>query len=68
MRASDTGNRILQCPVYPCPTKRSSEITLAGHLIDVHSYRPDQAAVVAGVVSRFSRTPQQRQQRKDSYE
>ena len=64
MRASDTGNRILQCPIRLCPTRRSSEITLAGHLIDVHDYRPDQAAVVAGVVSRFTRVPQKR---KDEY-
>ena len=55
MRASDTGTRILQCPVPMCPTRRSSEVTLAGHLIDVHEYRPDQAAVVAGVVNRLTR-------------
>lgn len=57
MRASDTGNRILQCPVPRCPTRRSSEITLAGHLIDVHAYRPDQAAVVAGIAHRLARGP-----------
>ena len=56
MRASDTGNRILQCPIPLCPTRRSSEITLAGHLIDVHAYRPDQAAVVAGIANRLART------------
>ena len=65
MRAADTGNRILQCPVPLCPTRRSSEITLAGHLIDVHDYRPDQAAVVANITSRFTRMPQERKGRTD---
>jgi hypothetical protein len=55
MKAANTGNRTLPCPIRLCPTRRSSEVTLAGHLIDVHEYRPDRAAEHAGAVSRLAR-------------
>ena len=54
MRAADTSNRVLTCPIRGCPIRRSSELTLAAHLIDVHGYRPDEAASRAGVVSRLA--------------
>ena len=54
MRAADTSNRILHCPIRGCPIRRSSELTLAAHLIDAHGDRPDQAAVRASVVSRLT--------------
>jgi hypothetical protein len=55
MRAADTGNRTLPCPIRDCPIRRSSGVTLAGHLIDVHEYRPDKAAELAETVSRLAR-------------
>lgn len=55
MRAADIGNRVLYCPIRGCEIRRSSEITLAAHLIDAHAIRPDQAAVRAQVVSRLTR-------------
>lgn len=54
MRAADTSNRVLHCPIRRCPIRRSSELTLAAHLIDAHAYRPDQAATHAHVVSRLT--------------
>jgi hypothetical protein len=56
MRAADIGNRVLYCPIRGCEIRRSSEITLAAHLIDEHALRPDQAAVRAQVVSQVTRS------------